>query len=94
MTMQNLVPIPDTHRTVWPGTTPAAEVADGDVWLTAWLRPQSAGELDVERARALGATLPSGRAYASRADLRRKRRPTRKTSTPYSAIARSSAFKS
>ena len=63
------VPIPDTRRTVWPGTTPAAEVADGDVWLTAWLRPRSGGELDVEHARTLGATLPSGRAYASRTDL-------------------------
>ncbi|MGC9990778.1 MAG: S53 family peptidase [Candidatus Cybelea sp.] len=69
MTTQSPVPIPNTHRGVWPGTTPAAEVSDGDVWLTAWLRPQSGGELDVERARALGATLPSGRAYASRADL-------------------------
>lgn len=63
------VAIPDTHRSVWPGTTPAAEVADGDVWLTAWLRPRSGGALDVEHARTLGATLPSGRAYASRTDL-------------------------
>ena len=47
------VPIPDTHRAVWPGTTPAAEVVDGDVWLTAWLRPRSGGELDTEHARAL-----------------------------------------
>jgi hypothetical protein len=44
-------------------------VADGDVWLTAWLRPRSGGDLDVERARTLGATPPSGRSYATRAGL-------------------------
>ncbi len=68
----DLEPIPGTHRNVWPGTTPVAELdSDADVLLTAWLRPRRGGELDVERARLLGATLPAHRAYASRSDLER-----------------------
>jgi kumamolisin len=58
---------------VWPGTTPAAEIdSDADVLLTAWLRPRRGGELDVERARTLGATTPAQRAYADRAALERE----------------------
>lgn len=43
--------------------------SDADVFLTAWLRPKTGGELDVERARTLGATPPAERAYADRATL-------------------------
>ena len=69
----DLEPIPGTHRNVWPGTTPAAATSsDADVLLTAWLRPKRGGELDVERARLLGATLPAQRAYASRSELERQ----------------------
>jgi kumamolisin len=44
-------------------------LADGDVLLTAWLRPRKGGELDAARARQLGATPPARRTYASRAEL-------------------------
>jgi kumamolisin len=63
------IPIPGTHRNVWPGATPAAEASQGDALLTAWLRPKRGGVLDVGRARTLGSTLPSQRAYADRAEL-------------------------
>ncbi len=63
-------PIPGTHRNVWPETTPAAELdSDADVLLTAWLRPRRGGELDVERAQTLGATMPARRAYLKRSDV-------------------------
>jgi kumamolisin len=70
LTKEQSVPIPGTHRQVWPGTARADEIAsDADVLLTAWLRPRHGGELDVEGARALGATLPGQRTYATRAAL-------------------------
>jgi kumamolisin len=69
MAADNRIPIPGTHRSIWPASVPAAEVSDGDAWLTAWLRPRRGGELDVERARTLGATLPSQRTYATRDEL-------------------------
>ena len=72
MTADDLVPIPGTHRAVWPGTAPADEElsADAGVLLTAWLRPRHGGELDVERAIRLGSTPPAQRAYDGRAELR------------------------
>lgn len=66
------VPIPGTHRPVWPGAAPAEEVGSGDVLLTAWLRPRRGGDLDAQRARAMGATAPARRAYADRAELARQ----------------------
>jgi kumamolisin len=66
-----LVPIVGTHRNVWPGATPAADVEDADVLLTAWLRPQGGGELDVVCARTLGETLPLQRVYVNRSELKR-----------------------
>lgn len=65
----NRVPIEGTQREVWPGATPVTQTMSGDVWLTAWLRPRSGGELDRERAQTLGATLPLERTYAKRAAL-------------------------
>ncbi|MBV9233099.1 MAG: hypothetical protein JO030_03570 [Candidatus Eremiobacteraeota bacterium] len=64
------VPIADTHRGTWPGASPAGSLGAGDMLLTAWLRPKAGGELDAARAAALGATVPSKRAYADRAKLR------------------------
>ncbi|HVR47514.1 MAG TPA: S53 family peptidase [Candidatus Binatia bacterium] len=69
MTAEKPVPIAGTHRTVWPGATAVASLADGDALLTAWLRPREGGELDAARARQLGATPPARRVYASRAEL-------------------------
>ncbi len=70
MSATNLVPIPNTHRRAWPGTAHADDISsEADVLLTAWLRPQRGGELDLERARTLGATLPARRTYADRAAL-------------------------
>ncbi len=46
-------------------------LSDDDVLLTAWLRPKPGGDLDVDRARALGATPLAERSYATRADLAR-----------------------
>ena len=63
------IPIEGTRRLVWPGATPTNETPSGDVWLTAWLRPRRGGELDVEQARALGATSPLKRTYADRASF-------------------------
>jgi kumamolisin len=63
------VPIPHTHRAVWPGATPIAELSKADAWLTAWLRPRRGGKLDVQRAIELGAMPPAKRAHMSRADL-------------------------
>ncbi|HEY1883261.1 MAG TPA: S53 family peptidase [Candidatus Cybelea sp.] len=42
---------------------------DGDVWLTAWLRPRPGSELDGTKARALGEMPPSKRTYDDRASL-------------------------
>jgi kumamolisin len=72
MTAENRVPISGTHRSVWPGATPVDVLAGGDVLLTAWLRPRRGGELDVDHARALGATLPSQRVYAKRDELKQQ----------------------
>lgn len=70
MAEEKRVPIPGTHRGVWPGTIHAEEIASGaDVLLTAWLRPRRGGELDADRARTLGATLPAKRSYADREQL-------------------------
>ncbi|MBV8170844.1 MAG: hypothetical protein JO219_02820 [Candidatus Eremiobacteraeota bacterium] len=70
MTTVNLIPIAGTHRIIWPGTTQVEDVSpDTDVWLTAWLRPKRGGELDVERARTLGAMPPAQRRYLDRAQL-------------------------
>jgi kumamolisin len=63
------VAIPQTRRTAWPGATRAADLDDGDVLVTAWLRPRRGGALDAERATSLGGTLPARRAYANRAEL-------------------------
>ncbi len=63
------VPIPQTHRAEWPGATPVADVAAGEVLLTAWLRPRRGGNLDVQRAIDLGSMLPAKRAYLERAEL-------------------------
>ncbi len=71
MTTQSRVPLQGTHRIVWPGAVPIAQTGEGDVLLTAWLRPQRGGELDVGAAAALGETIPAKRTYSSRADLRR-----------------------
>ncbi len=65
----NRVPIPQTHRTVWPGATQVADLSAADAWVTAWLRPRRGGELDVRHAIELSATLPAERAYADRAAL-------------------------
>jgi kumamolisin len=67
-----LVPIPQTHRVVWPGATPVADLTLGDVFVTAWLRPRQGGALDVERAIRLGSTLPAKRTYAERQELAEK----------------------
>jgi kumamolisin len=67
-----LVPIPGTNRIIWPGAAPAAEVSDGDVLLTAWLRPQPGGEIDVDRARSLATAPIAQRAYADRAVLKQQ----------------------
>jgi kumamolisin len=69
MPEESRVPIVGTHRSIWPGAAPAADLADGDVLLTAWLRPQPGGALDVDRARRLGEALPSQRVYANRTEL-------------------------
>ncbi len=69
MTSPGLVPIAGTHRNVWPDATAVDALADGDALLTAWLQPHKGGELDVARARRLGATPPAQRVYSSRAEL-------------------------
>jgi kumamolisin len=66
------VPIPGTHRAVWPGATPVSNLTDDDLFVTVWLRPRSGGELDVQRAIALGSMRPAKRAYADRTDLAEK----------------------
>ncbi len=63
------VAIPQTFRAAWPGATPAAELGDADVLVTAWLRPRRGGKVDVERATQLGATLPAERQYVDRGEL-------------------------
>ncbi len=65
----NRTPIDGTERAVWPGARPVAETLNGVIWLTAWLRPRHGGELDVAKAQALGATLPSKRVYTDRSTL-------------------------
>ena len=72
MTTSDLVPIPQTQRNNWPGTSPADEISsDAGALLTAWLRPKRGGDLDVDRARAIGSTIPRARTYAERGDLAR-----------------------
>jgi kumamolisin len=67
------VPIPNTHRNVWPGTTPAGALSsESEVILTAWLRPKAGVALDAQRARSLGATPPARRAYVHRSQLARE----------------------
>jgi kumamolisin len=64
------VPIPGTHRKIWPGSHHAEPlVSDTDVILTAWLRPAKGADLDRDRARALGAAPPLERAYVDRKTL-------------------------
>ena len=70
MTEGTKVPIEGTHRDTWPGSKPAEALASqADVLLTVWLRPKEGGELDLERARTLGATPPHQRTYAHRKAL-------------------------
>ncbi len=70
MNAQKNVPIPGTERKVWPGSHQAEPlVSDHDLLLTAWLRPRRGGELDADKARDLGATPPSRRAYVERKAL-------------------------
>jgi len=67
---EHKVPIPRTLRVHWPGSTPAeALTSDADVLLTVWLRPKKGGDLDIARARSLGATPPLERQYAERKAL-------------------------
>ncbi len=72
MSADDRIPIPGTHRSAWPGTTPASEqlAPDTGILLTAWLRPRRGGELDVARAIRLGSTLPALRTYDPRASLK------------------------
>jgi kumamolisin len=63
------VPVPFTHRVVWPGASLVAELASGDALVTAWLHPRRGGKVDGARAMNLGSTLPAQRAYADRAEL-------------------------
>ncbi|HLX26476.1 MAG TPA: S53 family peptidase [Candidatus Cybelea sp.] len=67
--MAERVPIPHTHRAVWPGATPVADLSSAAAYVTAWLRPRRGGDLDVERAVQLGATPPAQRTYGDRAQL-------------------------
>ncbi|MBV8067022.1 MAG: hypothetical protein JO113_03515 [Candidatus Eremiobacteraeota bacterium] len=69
MTSSDRVPVPQTHRAVWPGATPVADLSPADIFATAWLRPRRGGELDVQHAMTLGATPPAQRTYADRATL-------------------------
>ncbi len=62
-------PIGGTDRRVWPNAAPTNETPSGDVWLTAWLPPRRSGALDVEKAKALGATSPLKRTYPDRASF-------------------------
>lgn len=65
------VAIPGTLRENWPGSTFAqALTSEADVLLTVWLHQKKGGELDVARARGLGATPPLERTYADRKTLR------------------------
>ncbi|HTU82312.1 MAG TPA: S53 family peptidase [Candidatus Acidoferrales bacterium] len=73
MAAETRVPIPQTHRTVWPDSTEIGPLAtDRDAVLTAWLRPQRDGALDAERARQLGATPLPQRSYDDRAAFERR----------------------
>ncbi|HEY1867162.1 MAG TPA: hypothetical protein VGG70_02630, partial [Candidatus Cybelea sp.] len=67
--LEERVPIPHSHRAVWPGATPVADLSTAPAYVTAWLRPRRGGELDAQRAIALGSTLPAQRSYADRAEL-------------------------
>jgi kumamolisin len=70
MPAENRVPIPGTHRTIWPESHRAEAVSTGtEILLTAWLRPQRGGALDAVRAETLGATPPLRRTYADRKAL-------------------------
>lgn len=70
MATEDRVPIPGTQRVVWPNSVKAGPLASqADAQLTAWLRPRAGGELDLARARALGATPPAQRTYVDRAAL-------------------------
>jgi kumamolisin len=63
------VPIPRTHRAVWPGATPVGELSKAAAYVTAWLRPKRGGEISAQRAIELGSTKPAQRTYADRAQL-------------------------
>jgi len=54
---------------MWPAASPVADLHDGDVLATAWLRPRRGGALDLDRALALGSSVPDQRTYALRDDL-------------------------
>lgn len=71
MNARSMIPIPGTHRSVWPDATRAADVGAGDVLLTAWLRPRRDAELDAASARTIGATPIARRTYADRRELRK-----------------------
>ncbi len=73
MIREELVAIPGTARTTWPGSRQVESLtSDDDVLLTAWLRPIGGGELDAAAAHALGATPPLHRTYANRKTLARQ----------------------
>ncbi len=64
------VPLPGSHRLVWPGSRHAAPVApEHEVLLTAWLRTRKGGAIDAAAARAIGSVPPLQRAYADRKSL-------------------------
>ena len=64
------VPLPGSHRVVWPGSRQAAPVtSEEDVLLTAWLRPRQGGEIDAAAARAIGNVPPLQRTPSDRKSL-------------------------
>jgi kumamolisin len=70
MSAEQRVPIPGTERTMWPGSREVGPLtATSDVLVTAWLGARRGGELDRERAQALGSTPPLQRTYADRKTL-------------------------
>jgi kumamolisin len=70
LTPEQRIPIPGTERMTWPGSRQVGPLtATSDVLVTAWLGARSGGQLDRERAQALGSTPPLQRTYADRKTL-------------------------